>query len=567
MRACFRSVTTALYGALVHASLILILTGVVLHMPISAGASDGRGADDFIFHLSPMDTPAPGKYLAATETKESTPGGAPIRPLVPDSPSTSASGVLKLTVRDIARLMMERNEEIRSMAAELNIRQQAVTGAKSEFDPEIFGSAKHDDIFRRNTVAEVVAQGFLPIYSEQAENYQAGLEQRVPTGAKLKLDYLFQHTRSNLQERFGVDNQYLTLLGASISQPLLKGAGTQVNYANINIAQTDADMAMQQYRERSMRILAQAIVLYWDLKLAHERYQIRANSARIAKQLLDDNNARFRTGKMAMTEVLEAEAGWALRRSLSEEAQQQKIVIQNQLRTLMSSSVTEQAQNIDVVDPLNLVPQSPKFDESLSRAYKLRPEYLSSMLKLSREDIRVVYAKNQRLYQLDLQGSYQLNGLGDEVGEANDNLWDPNFRSWMVGVELRIPLGGRKSKSELAAARQRKRQALLELKSVEVALANALDAAIQNVYSTTSQARYYASVVDANRKLLEAEVKRFHAGHSNSRLLLEKEENLIRAREAEYESLVNHKKAELELTLSEGALLLDNGVELMEVKQ
>ena len=42
--------------------------------------------------------------------------------------------------------------------------------------------------------------------------------------------------------------------------------------------------------------------------------------------------------------------------------------------------------------------------------------------KVRQEELRVAYAKNQRLPQLDLKASYGLNGLGSTPGESWDDV-------------------------------------------------------------------------------------------------------------------------------------------------
>jgi outer membrane protein TolC len=165
-----------------------------------------------------------------------------------------------------------------------------------------------------------------------------------------------------------------------------------------------------------------------------------------------------------------------------------------------------------------------------------------------------------------MKASYGLNGLAESFSSSWDDMTDGDFKTWSIGVELRIPLGGdRKARSEVAASRQRKKQALLEMKAVEVAMANAINTAIRSVHSAREQVKQYASAVDFNTQLLDAEAAKFKAGKSNSRLLLEKEEKLIRAKEAELDALVNYEKVIVQLEIAQGSLLLSNGIEIMEV--
>lgn len=95
--------------------------------------------------------------------------------------------------------------------------------------------------------------------------------------------------------------------------------------AGIRVAESDAEIEFQKYRELTMRVLSQGIAAYWDLYIAWEKYKVRTNSVLNAEQLLNDNLVRIQTGKMAETEVLEARAGHALRKSRQSEAKQQVV--------------------------------------------------------------------------------------------------------------------------------------------------------------------------------------------------------------------------------------------------
>jgi outer membrane protein TolC len=125
-------------------------------------------------------------------------------------------------------------------------------------------------------------------------------------------------------------------------------------------------------------------------------------------------------------------------------------------------------------------------------------------------------------------------------------------------------MGGAKTRSELAAANKRKKQSLLELKATEVALANAVDTGVKNVRSALTQADGYAEAVRLNERLLEVELERLNAGLGNSRIVLEREEELNRTRESFLESLVNVEKALVALEAVKGTLLQNYGIDVME---
>jgi outer membrane protein TolC len=484
----------------------------------------------------------------------------------PTRPSANDAGGWQLKLQDFLELVHQRNERILIQDAERVIKEQGILSAEAAFEPALVADYQYDDVRQQNTVRELVSLGFEPLFYEQSNTYDVGVESLVPTGARVKLGYNVREFENNIDDKYNVPQEYKNFLGASITQPLLKNAGIQVNKAAIQVAEKDSAIAFQEYREQMMRVLAEASQSYWELRLAQDRQSVRENSVRIAEDILQDNIVRVRTGKMAETEILEAKSGLSLRKSLLIEARYAVAAARNSARGLFSSSKGEGPALISAADSMSLEPVQPDLQTSLDRAYKLRAEYLSGLHKLEKESIRVMYAQNQRYPQIDLKGSYGLNGLATDYADSLDQMWDTEYAAWSVGVELRVPLSGdKKSRSELNAAQKRKEQALLELKSIEIALYNGVDTAIQQVVSAAEQARHYADAVEFNEQLLNVEIARLEAGKSNSRMVLEKEEDLLRARESTLESLVNFKRALINLHLAEGYLLLSMGYEVMEV--
>jgi outer membrane protein TolC len=464
---------------------------------------------------------------------------------------------------DLFELVQEKNGEIRSKHLEWKNSGEAVNRERSIFEPEFVGAYQHEENRYRTTTKESASLGFRDVFDERNNDLDLAIEGLVPTGAQLRLGYKIQDQFNTLTQG---EHEMKTFLGASLTQPLLKNGGVDATMAKIRITEADSDVEFQTYRQQQINTLSEAASAYWDLYFSQEKYNIRTASVQIAEKILEDSKVRVRTGKMAKTEVLEAEAGVFFRKSLEVQARQDIIAAMNALRTLFSSSAADKKIEIKVADRIEIDQLELSLNSSLEKASKLNPEYVASLRKLEREDVRVTFFKNQRWPQLDLKSSYGLNGLDNSVGDANRDNVDGDFPSWSVGFELRIPLGGgQKSRSELTIAKNRKQQALLEAKTVEVTVVNSIDTAIRNVHSTLEQVMHYGSVARLNKLLLEAEIARLKEGKSNSRLVLDKEENLHRAKEAAIESLVNYKKALLGLEVAEGSLLLNIGIEAKEV--
>ena len=106
----------------------------------------------------------------------------------------------------------------------------------------------------------------------------------------------------------------------------------------------------------------------------------------------------------------------------------------------------------------------------------------------------------------------------DPIHEPGPVTTSPHAKTFAVGVEMRLPLGGGiKGRNELAAAKLRKQQALVSLKDVETQMLNAIDTAIRKVGSARQATQNYETIVNFNRNLLDTELARLAVGKVESR--------------------------------------------------
>lgn len=495
-------------------------------------------------------------------------------PLTParaeDSPQAvltlgKSGGGYPLSLERFVQLVVERNQQLQSRDADLIMKKAGIKVARAIYEPALVGSYSHFYNNEQNTAEQIVARQSAT-YEIEADYYKLDIEGLLPTGAQLKIGTGYTESNDNLKTNFinDIPKQFKLISYVNLTQPLLKNFGITATETQIRLAEGDADLALQSYRQEMLNVVGQAVASYWDLSLARKKAEMRAESVRVAEQILEDNRARLRTGKMAETEVLEAEAGVALRKALELDARKQYVADKNDVLTMFAAHAVAYAADIDTSEPFILADVSSDYQASIAKAFQFRPEYLATQKRLSQENIRLAYAENQRWPELDLKASYGLNGLNYDRSDAWNDLESKEYDTWSVGLEFRIPLyGDRKTAGELAQAKQRKRKALLEMKAIEVALANTVSTSIHNIASATAQAGYSSSVAEANRRLLEVELIRLKAGKSNSRLVLEKEEDFRSAKEAELEALVDQKKAVLELEMAEGSLLSRYNIDVM----
>ncbi len=469
-----------------------------------------------------------------------------------------------LNLGALRQLVLDHNESILMRAVEVEIAGRTEAGERGIFEPQLVTSVDYTDTDRPNNAQQRANLGFFTtgVLAEKNTVYNAGLEFLSPVGTRLRLGYTLRELENNLQFRSAGTNQsfygpeYESFAGVSLVQPLLKNFGLRSTMAKIRLAALASEVAYHGYRRQLMLTLAQAESTYWELYLAQERARIGEESVRLSERIRDDNRARLEVGKGSEIDVLQAQAGAALRRTRLNEHQQRVIELAARLSSLYGSTPQRRSETPRAVEEPVTPEDARTRDEDVQQAFEANPDYRMRQAQLAQEGIRVQYTKNQRLPQLDLKASYGLNGLGLTPGQSIDDIENRNFPAWSVGMELRVPLGGGiKERNDHRAAQLAKERALLGLREVETQIQNGIESARRRLRLYSDDIEQYRAVVDFQARLLQSQLDRLAVGAVDSRVVLETEEKLSETKAAAIESLVFLRRAAIELELVRGTLL------------
>jgi len=475
-----------------------------------------------------------------------------------------------LSLAEVVEKVLIHNEGLQAKLLDAEIARRQFRAERGIFEPAVVGSYEHADNNRENTLEQQAAQGLLSggrrEYAERNDLYNGGLEFLNPLGGRLRLGYNLRRLNNSLNASLG-SGEYVTTAGATLTQPLLRNAGIAATMARIRLAALNSDIAYQDYRRQLMLTLSRAEAAYWDLYFAQEQQRISGESMAVAESIYKDNKARQEVGKSSELEVLQAEAGVSLRRARQNDAGQRTAEASSQLSTLFADLAAGSEGMVRAVEEPQLREAALDFYDGYSSAFERNPDYLTRKLQAVAENVRLQFAKNQRLPQLDLKGSYGLNGLGPTVGQSHDDLERADYPAWSVGVELRIPLtGGVRERNELKAAELSKQKSLVNLKEIEVQMGNALSTSILKVNNARGSVENHRSVITFHERLLATQMARLEVGVIDSRTALETEEKLFEARMALLENLVAYQKALLELDLVKGTTLVARNAELTKAE-
>lgn len=490
-----------------------------------------------------------------------------------DRPPATYGSKEALSLENYLQRVVERNKSIQSRLMAFHSAWSLKRAEGGLFEPAFVSSVEYDDHQRANTIEVERSLRSGGTFVERNQNYNAAVEFKTPLGSKVRVGAGARRLVNNVQREVIVDleAEYETSVGVSVEQPLLKGAGPTAVYAPLRLAGKNAEAAYQDYRRQMMQIIAEAEMAYWQLYFAQEEFRLSKESVEAAKTISSDAHAKFETGRGSRLDVLEAEAGLSVRLSRASEAQQKWVEALNHLASYFGSSAQTSGVQYVVVDS----PSSEKIDLSFEKgsrtALAMSPDRLRARAVVEQERIRVNYARNQRLPQVDLKASFGAGGLGYDYTSSWQDIENARFPSWTVSLEMRIPLfGGVRERNELRAARLRMRQAELNANDVETQLSTGLDSAQQRVDSSFATASNYSAVVKFRDSLLSSQIQSAQIGRTDTRTVLEAEQDLFTAKLGQLQSEVEHERALLELQIVSGSLLkarhLDIGMKELEIK-
>jgi outer membrane protein TolC len=471
-----------------------------------------------------------------------------------------------LGLSDLLHRVLERNENLQVKLLDFEAARHKYLSEHGAFEPVAFANANRQVDNRQNTSIQAGALLGQPFYHATNTTYEGGLETLVPLGTRVRLGYTVTDIHDSLQPVSGLTNgEYQTFIGFNITQPLLKNFGPAVSLVAIRVAALSSKIAFQEYRRQLMTIISTAEATYWNLYLAQEQVRYFEESVKTAEIIVKDNRTRLEAGNGSQLDVLEAESGLALRQAKLIETRQKMIEAANQVISLYAAAPNPENVPVRAIDAPRVRSQQPHYEELQRAALEWNPDYLIQEQKEQQELVRLGFARNQRLPQLDFKGGYGINGLGATAAQSWDNGMHNSFASWSLGLEFRLPLGGDiRARNEFSAAQLQVKSAEMATQALGTQIATAIDTAWHKLEGARNSIENYQTTVRYNQTLLDSALARLQEGKLESGKVLDVEAALLEAKDSAAESLVHYEVALLELEVIEGALLQDRHLEITQ---
>ncbi|MBF0098733.1 MAG: TolC family protein [Magnetococcales bacterium] len=482
-----------------------------------------------------------------------------------DPPSTDVSvlsvrPVMPLDLKDFVRQLRINNKNILSKKTEAEIAATGIERAEGAFQPLINASVMRGVNRQKNTFEEELTRQGLGTYEREANDFSVGMTHLVAaTGAKLEEKISLSRSLSNTDRldpsRPADAFNNRSLANVQLTQPLARDAGNETTEARLNVARLDARAADFTRRDTETSVTAEAIIAYYELVAAHQRVAAEEKKIRMGERLLGEAQALRRIGRTTDSDVWEVENALVRYKSAHSDAVQNERERENRLRTMLL--VEDNSQGIRAIDDLPAVDhKAVSFEHSLQTALERRDDFQMRKVQLEREGIQLAYSKNQTLPRIDLVASYGLNGLEYSANRALSASNMSDYPNWSLGVQFSTPLGSnRQAEADVKAALLRREDAILNLKAVEVQIANDIDSSIAMRSSTAERWSWWQQTQRREEQQLVVERSKFAAGRSDMREILLREERVVNVGLALQEQQVGFVRAQTMLEAAQGTLL------------
>lgn len=525
-----------------------------------------------------------------------------------------------LTLRDTISLALENNKDIEVTRKNVRIAEFDLQSARGVYEPKFTGQTYYERA--KTPVFSFFGGGPDGSLTQTNIAGDLGLEKRFRnTGGRIT----FQQTtgQNNTNNLFTLVNPvFTTSLGATLTQPLLRGRAFDQDRRTIEIAKRNLSLSDTQFRQRTIETITTVQRGYWDLVYALRNLQVQRDSVKDAKQQLEHNRRLVQEGQLAQIDIVAAETQVANFEQSVYDALNSVTVAENNLKNLIAKDKNDVIWNASVVpvDPVDLSAPSTTLPEALDVALQNRPEL---EINQTQKDINALdqrFYREQNKPKIDLVASYSVTGAAGRInpdisnpfasldstgtfntiigrvntissttnptltplvplpvtetnqslpsnliggaGQAFENLLANRYPTYRVGISVDLPIFGNKTaKAQLGRSLVEGERLQTQREQIEQQVQVDVRNALQTLRTAEARLRSAAIARENSEKQYASEQRKLDSGQSDIYTVLERQTALSVARSNELRAQTELNKAIADLQRATGNALKANNIE------
>ncbi len=338
-------------------------------------------------------------------------------------------------------------------------------------------------------------------------------------------------------------------------QPLLKNLGSKKEKAAIQIANLQAGISEEEFRQKVIEIATKVSRACWQLYLYDELVKIDQENLAMAEEVYRRETVRLSQGISQALDVERARTNVQARRNTLLQSQQRLKVVMDQLKLLLNSAdvtIDSKARVVPVEEP-QLAPIEADEAQLIDIALAQRSELKKATRELEIRKTEEALSSHQRLPNLDIFGRYSLSGYDTDFSGSVSNTNLNRDDAWAVGVSFEMPIGNNSAESVY-------RKKLLGRKQAGVQVERERDQIKLDVKQVVLAISYANGEIDSTRMAMEAaekvvagEFARFDIGQTTNEELLRAQDLLAGTSRNFIRAVVDYNISLAELARAQGA--------------
>lgn len=474
------------------------------------------------------------------------------------------NGKLTLSVRDVARLVVQRNTAVWLARMDVAASATPVLRAYGPFDPR-FSSSFSSSRAISPTASKLDASSQL---SQQA-NFS--YNQAFASGTAYSVG--FNGFKSSSNNSFVFLNPSIRAgLNIGLSQPLLRDRGFFAQRAPIVIARINQQISKNTFEQRLTDQLQSTLGQYWDTVQAREALVVAHSALTLAEKSYDHDKRSLELGALPPLDIYRSEAEVANRKVQVTTAEYQLRQQEDALRRMIAADLDPAVRDL----PLDLTdsPTPPaKLEEAdqpqaIDLALRKRPELEGLHRQQAIDSVSIRLAQNSLKPDLRLGGNYSSNGLGGNLFDSNgllvntgglsdalSQLFNFNNPTYGFSLSLNFPIKSRQAQADMASAAITQRKNMYQERDLQQQIVLDVRNAINRLEQSKANIAGSTAARDLARKNLEAEQRKYDLGASTIFFVLDAQQRLSDAETQLLGADIAYRKAVLALQRATASLL------------
>lgn len=452
-----------------------------------------------------------------------------------------------LKLSDAIKTAVERNLDLRAELYNPAMQEAEYRKSRGIYDPTLGLAASMGE-----TTTYSLLRSTSKLWSRSVQ-LDAGISQLLPTGATVSLDYENSYVSSDqASASAGLSSYWNSILGLTLSQPLLKNFGSEATELTIEVARLGKDATLEKLQSRLMALVAQVRTEYFKLYSLQREREVAKVSLELARRILSETQARVNAGVLPAMEILNAQYGVASR---------EKELIDAERAVTDQSDLVRQLVQLEAHGVLEAVdqPLTGRYEayeqEEMGRALNNRPELKELQRNRDAAELQARVADNRSRPDLNLTASAATAGLGESYGRDMDRLGSGNYPAWGVGLTFSYPLGNRAAENDYRKSRLKSDQLSVQIRNQQELIVNEVRAALRAIEANFK----LLDVAERGRRFAEerlnAFVRKAEVGLATTKDVLDVEHDLATAKQTQIQAQVSYDSAVTQLWKATGVIL------------